>query len=356
MMKVNMGKSAGILAAALLGGSALAAPVVTGLKVKAIPPWGVALDYTVRGATAADASLQLDVTATDGTRTYYAESLFGATTRAKGAHRVYWNMAADGVAPVATNGMAVSYRRGRYCVIDLSAGADAKAWPVSYLPSVPTGGWTDEHKTRKIVLRRIDAPSGVYYAGVFEVTDAQWANVMGGMSAVGTRPKGGVSYNAIRGDAGTYDWPGSGAVDPASFVGRLRRKTGLPSLDLPSGAEWEYAARAGVTTRWPCGDAETGLGDCLGDYAWYKANSGDAAHPVGTRRANAWGLYDVHGNVREWCLDRVSSASDDGRRMLRGGCYGDDALGGVFAWRDGTSPSNDWDGLGFRLFCRPGSK
>ena len=256
MMKVNMRKSVGILTAALLGGSALAAPVVTVLKVKAIPPWGVALDYTVRGATAADASLQLDVTATDGARTYYAESLFGATTRAKGAHRVYWNMAADGVAPIATNGMAVSYRKGRYCVIDLSAGADAKAWPVSYLPSMPTGGWTDEYKTRKIALRRIDAPSGgVYYAGVFEVTEAQWANVMGGGSGFNTRPKRLVSYNAIRGDAGTYDWPSSGAVDPTSFVGRLRRKTGLSALDLPSEAEWECAAPMR-------GDSTTCTGTC----------------------------------------------------------------------------------------------
>ena len=141
MMKVNMRKSAGILAAALLGGSALAAPVVKGLKVTAVPSWGLAIDYTVRGATAADDSLQLDVTATDGTRTYYAESLVGATTRANGSHRVYWNLAADGLAASVTKDMVtVSYRRGRYCVIDLSAGADAKAWPVSYLPSVPTGG------------------------------------------------------------------------------------------------------------------------------------------------------------------------------------------------------------------------
>ena len=353
MRKVNTRKLAGILAAALLGGSALAAPVVTGLKVKAIPPWGVALDYTVRGATAADASLQLDVTATDGTRTYYAESLFGATTRAKGAHRVYWNMAADGVAPIATNGIAVSYRKGRYCVIDLSAGADAKAWPVSYLPSVPTGGWTDEYKTRKIALRRIDAPSGVYYAGVFEVTEAQWANVMGGGWSPSTRPKAAVSYNAIRGDAGTYDWPGSGAVDPTSFMGRLRQKTGLSALDLPSEAEWEYAARAGVTTKWPCGDVETGPGDCLGDYAWYKANSGDAAHPVGTRRANAWGLYDVHGNVWEWCLERLSSIDD--RRVLRGGAYDCDASLCAFAFRYSINPSIGSSCYGFRLFCRRGS-
>ena len=234
---------------------------------------GGGLDYTVRGATAADASLRLDVTATDGMQTYYAESLFGATTRAKGAHRVYWNMAADGVAPITTNGMAASCRRGRYCVIDLSAGADAKAYPVSYLPSVPTGGWTDEYKTRKIVLRRIDAPSGgVYYAGVFEVSEAQWANVMGGVSAVGTRPKTAASYNAIHGDAGTYDWPSSGAVDPTSFVGRLRQKTGLSALDLPSEAEWECA----VQMR---GDSTTCTGTC-GSGAWIVCRA--AATATGT--------------------------------------------------------------------------
>ena len=240
-----------------------------------------------------------------------------------------------------------------YRVIDVSAGSVATRYPVVYRNDVPMGGWGDEYKTDKIVLRRIDKPSGAYYAGIFEITEAQWDRVMG-WSSTSTKPKGSVSYSAIRGNAGAYDWPNSDAVDPTSFVGRLRRKTGLSALDQPSEAEWEYAARADVTTRWPCGDAETGPGDCLGDYAWYKANSGAETHPVGTRRANAWGLYDVHGHVWEWGLERRSS--DDGRRVLRGGCCVCDASGCALSYRNSYDPSYGWSFYGFRLFCRPESE
>ena len=234
---------------------------------------------------------------------------------------------------------------GLYMVIDLN-GNDFH-FPVTYMDSEPTK-WGDEYKTNKIVLRCIDDPNGTYYAGVFEITEAQWDKVMGG-SSTSTKPKGSVSYNGIRGDADVYDWPSSNEVAANSFMGSLRLMTGIPTFDLPSEAEWEYAARAGVTTKWLCGDSETGLDD----YAWYSANSDGSTHDVGTRLANAWGLYDVHGNVVEWCLNRYSG---DSIRVLRGGPYLNDASGCAFAYRSGNAPSRQNYNYGFRLFCRPGSK
>ncbi len=70
-------------------------------------------------------------------------------------------------------------------------------------------------------------------------------------------------------------------------------------------AEWEYACRAGTQTRWSCGDDEKDLER----YAWFAANAKDAPQPVGQKEANRWGLYDMHGNVREWCWDWYGSYS-----------------------------------------------
>ncbi len=119
------------------------------------------------------------------------------------------------------------------------------------------------------------------------VTHGQWKAVMGGKRR-----------NACgRGD----DLPVEHASwnDAQEFIRRLNRTAGWKRYRLPTEAEWEYACRAGSTTRYCCGNDE----ERLHEYAWYKENSGGRAHPVGAKKPNAWGLYDMHGHVHEWCLD-----------------------------------------------------
>ena len=294
---------------------------------------------------------------------------------------------------------------GDYMVIDLSAGPSASSYPVSYLTVVPPGGWSDIYKTTKVVLRRIFAgtftmgsPVGEllregdetqhavtltkdFYVGVFEVTQKQWGLVMGkwpsyfnNPSCWESRPVERVSYTDIRGAAVGTNWPVSGNVDATSFMGRLRARTGH-AFDLPTESQWEFACRARAITALNSGYNLTNSGSDvhMAEVGRYRYNGGAGSSQgsdtsKGTAKAgsylpNAWGLYDMHGNVYEWCLDRYGTypgtvidpkgAVSGKYYVLRGGCWSLDAFTCRSAFRYHYANSTDRDNyLGFRL-ARP---
>ena len=157
-----------------------------------------------------------------------------------------------------------------------------------------------------------------FYLGKYPITQEQYQAVIGNNpSKFKNNPKNPVE---------TVSWD-----DAQAFCQKLSAKTGK-KYRLPSEAEWEYACRAGTQTRYYFGNNEYQLGE----YAWYRDNSGSKPHPVGQKKPNNWGLYDMHGNVWEWCEDgwheNYQNAPTDGTawnenhsvtnpRVLRGGSW-----------------------------------
>jgi formylglycine-generating enzyme required for sulfatase activity len=189
---------------------------------------------------------------------------------------------------------------------------------------------------------RISRP---FYLGKYEVTQAQWEAV------IGNNP------SRFKGDANrpveNVSWD-----DVQEFIRQLNAKEGGARYRLPTEAEWEYAARAGTTTHWSFGDNESQLGR----YAWYNGNAGGQMHPVGQLQSNPWGLYDMHGNVREWVQDwygqYVSGTAVDpagpssgSYRVNRGGSWYGLARCCQSADRNYGAPGGRFVGLGlgFRL-------
>ena len=143
--------------------------------------------------------------------------------------------------------------------------------------------------------------------------------------------------------------------DANRFCKWLSEKSGK-EYRLPTEAEWEYACRAGSTTRWSFGDDESELEK----YAWYKKNSDGKTHLVGLTMSNDWGIHDMHGNVWEWCqddwVDSYKKTPKDGtahykgnRKVLRGGSWYDDAGITRSAIRLGSDLDSCISGIGFRL-------
>ena len=195
--------------------------------------------------------------------------------------------------------------------------------------------YADERSVHEVTITK------PFYMGVYEVTQAQWKALMG------DNPSG------FKGDdlpVEMVSWE-----DCQKFLAKLKEKAGQGMIcRLPTEAEWEYACRAGSKTEYSFGD-DVGS---LEDYAWFRANSEEKTHPVGQKKPNAWGLYDMHGNVFEWCADGydagyyAKSPEDDpkgpaaaGSRVLRGGSWGYHADDTRSAYRIRVDPS------GRRSYC-----
>ncbi len=235
--------------------------------------------------------------------------------------------------------------------------------PCPQMVIVPAGAFImgeADGKTKRLGPRRRVRIARPFAVGRLEVTFTQWKACVeaGGCSSLPHRESV-RNYRLRKEDLALHraplmnvDWK-----QAKSYVRWLSRLTGQ-HYRLLSEAEWEYAARAGTTTRWFCGDNPS----CLDKVAWYAANSGNRAQPVASKEPNPWGLHDVHGNAWEWVEDcwrpDYRGAPSDGSaaatgncdwRVLRGGSWGSTAWTLRIANRFGISTHRDALTFGFRV-------
>ena len=292
-----------------------------------------------------------------------------------GVHRMVWDAKAD-MPGFHTPDFAVSLQTvssdAEYLVVDLSGGTNAVTFPVHYSPTGPDIA-NDKCRTTELWLRlvmpgtflmgspadekyRSDENNDVqhqvtltrpFYLGVFELTQMQWQLVMGTTNAFyytgPCRPVDSASFAQVRGVSANGFGNANDDIAASSFFGVMRRKAALP-FDLPTESQWEYACRAGTTTAWNDGSGVVAPGmtsqdsnlNRLGRYNW-NISDGQESYTqhtkVGLYQPNAWGFFDMHGNVCEWCRDayRAKWATDalidpeggDGAtsRVLRGGAW-----------------------------------
>jgi formylglycine-generating enzyme required for sulfatase activity len=315
--------------------TASAESVISDIVVNQRWPWSekVDVDFVLSGDTN-----DVEVTATwDGhPAPYRLGTLFAA---APGHNRLTWDPSKSPFAGQTLTGFTVAVSNvaasaHTYLIVDLVNGG------YEFLPDVPAGGWAAEHKSSKMVFRRI--PAGTYtlgepletfshlghyspvsltttncnrrtvtftsdfYVGIFKYTEAQHACLETGAAGTTYTPQN-VSYNALRGAKPAIDWPNTMyRVAEDSVVAKLRAKAGLV-VDLCEEEQWEAAARAGTDTFWPTGGTvaeslPTHTNQVNGFIAWY-GNGGSASTVVGARTDNGWGLFDVVGLAGEWTLD-----------------------------------------------------
>ena len=375
-----------IISTAAVGLMALAASAETSISdviVRQQWPWSgkVNIDYILHGdeGSSHDVAVTLRNGSSVITNEYGSLSgdLFGVTP---GARRIVWDPAYN--SPSYAEALMVNFSAtlstpsdGKtYMVVDLGKGTSATAedpYPVTFTDTPPAGGWTDEYKTDKLVLRRIPAGTAVlgapnseltdigvaignianiqklrkttfansFYVAIFETTQKQFMNVMGYSPITSTAVSGrgawegdanpviNANYQLLRGtnsfvkasDSAGGIWPNHAET---SFFGVLNSKLPAAALsaaglsdyemELPTISQWEYACRAGTTGAWNNGTTITNsTKDANADLVGWYGNSNDKTtticREVGQLEPNAYGLYDMHGNVAELTRDRIFS-------------------------------------------------
>jgi formylglycine-generating enzyme required for sulfatase activity len=205
-------------------------------------------------------------------------------------------------------------------------------------------GEAHERPPHKVVLGKS------FYIGAYTVTQREWR------AAMGTEPWAGrdLVERGERFPAVYVNWE-----DAKAFLAKLNAADSNNYYRLPTEEEWEFAARAGTTSRFSFGDDET----AFNAYGWYKQSAYDAGvhHPlqVGTKRPNPWGLFDMHGNVWEWVEDWYYGPYSEERRgnpdekVLRGGGFDFGAFGARSAFRNKLSPIRSNHVIGFRIVKEP---
>ena len=204
--------------------------------------------------------------------------------------------------------------------------------------------YEDEHPVHEVAV-----PS--FYLGKYPVTQELWKEVMGNNPSV---------FKGEDRPVETVSWE-----EAQAFIQKLNQETGK-SYRLPSEAEWEFGARGGIHSE---GYLYSGS-DKLKEVGWYDANSGHGTHSVGLKMANELGIFDLSGNVYEWCEDdwhgSYKGAPADGsawidheergsRRVVRGGSWLDDAQDCRVSYRDSDEPGYRDTDIGFRLALSPSS-
>ena len=282
-----------------------------------------------------------------------------------------------------------------YMCVDLVTKSNV-VWYISS-NDVPGGVTADIYKTDKLLMRRIHAEgirwmmglpklggtsdnwepghfvtlTNDYYMAIFEMTIGQRSRIISGTTASnGDYPDRSTSYEGLRGATSGHDWPNDGhKVADDSVLGALRRHAGINGFDLPTQAEWEYAARAGnlgyCYYQW--GFVNTTA--AFQPYEWTSATvPSSAAQKVGLLKPNGWGLYDMHGNCFERCLDWYAAGDGYSKhgseviapvgpttgsiRVIHGGGYTHASSPAYVFYREGYSPAavNNTN-IGYRFAC-----